>query len=125
MEMSRTFVPQSIRHISGLDAPIGHVDGVPFTEWEYNFLIERKADEYQQIRAWVDTELMPYMTRKSINERHNSYGLKHIAEEELGFYVSNGDIKLALLENGVPFKSYPGSPNTAYPLSQRFYKRHR
>ena len=86
---------------------------------------KRDAEDYLRIKSWVDTELMPYMTLKSINERHSSYGLKHIAEREVGFYVSNGDIKLALLENGVPFKAYQGSPNPSYPISQKFYRRHR
>lgn len=102
---------------------IGYVDGVPFYESEYDLLLQRKIEDYNKIKEWVDTELMPYMTRKSFNERHSSYGLKHTAENELGFYVSNGDIKLILLEKGVPFKFEPGSPNTVYPLSQMFYRR--
>ena len=126
MTLDRDFVSSSLPTGTEWDRRIGHIDGVPFYENEYDFLINnRDVDDYQQIKSWVDTELMPYMTLKSINERHSSYGLKHVAERDVGFYVSNGDIKLALLENGVPFKAYPGSPNISYPISQKFYRRHR
>ena len=101
---------------------IGFIDGVPFYKSEYEFLRDRRtAEEYQLIKAWVVGELMPFMRRKYINEHHSSYGLKHTAQRELGMYVTNGDIKLALLELGVRFKKYPGSPNVCYPLSKRFY----
>ena len=102
---------------------IGNIDGVPFYENEHDFLINKRADDdYRTIKAWVDAELMPYMTRKSINIRYTSYGLKHIAQKEIGFYVSNGDIKLALMENDVPFRAVLYSPNTMYPLSESFFR---
>jgi hypothetical protein len=101
---------------------IGFIDDVPFYRSEYEYLLELDEIKYEEIKQWVDSRLMPYMTRESINEAHSSYRLKHIAENELNFYVSNGDIKYALLENSVPFKSYDRSPNTTYPLSQNFYK---
>jgi len=105
------------------DHKIGRIDDVPFYESEYEHLLNhRSVGDYEKIKEWVNTELMPFMIRKKINDCHSSYGLKHVAENELGFYVSNGDIKLILLENGMPFKAYPGSPNTSYPLSQKFYK---
>jgi hypothetical protein len=123
MTVNRTLKMPAYRYKKNPQHTVGDVDGVPFYENEYEFLVnQRSAEDYRTIKAWVDTELMPFMTRKSINERHSSYGLKHVAESELGFYVSNGDIKLALLENGVPFKAEFGSPNPMYPLSERFYK---
>jgi len=112
-------------HFTGLKNElddIGFIDGVPFYRSEYKHLLELNEKDYEQIKNWVDSRLMPYMTRKSINESYSSYGLKHIAENELDFYVSNGDIKYALLENDVPFKAYDRSPNTSYPLSQDFRK---
>ena len=120
MRLNRTFTMPSYRRKT--EYSIGYLDSVPFYESEYEFLLERNPECYQKIQEWVENNLMPFMSRQSINERHSSYGLKHIAENELGFYVSNGDIKLALMEEGVPFKEYPGSPNVCYPLSQKFYK---
>ncbi len=121
MTVDRTFVmPKRPRIDYG---KLGFLDGVPFYVSEYDFLVDqRNEEEYHIIKQWVETELMPFMTRKSINERHSSYGLKHTAENEIGFYVSNGDIKLILMELGVPHKSYWHSPNVTYPLSQRFYR---
>jgi len=121
MTLNRTFNKTSRRSEKPGNL-IGYLDGVPFYVDEYEFLLGRRPEDYIIIKDWVDNKLMPFMTRKSFNERHTSYGLKHIAEKELGFYVSNGDIKLALMENNVPFKEYPGSPNVSYPLSQWFYK---
>jgi len=120
MKLDRKFVPPASPHLK-----VGFIDGVPFYPSEYDFLIERDAEEYLEIKRWVNAELMPYMTRKTINERHSSYGLKHVAERELGFYVCNADIKLILLERDVRFKSYYESPNVSYPLNEEFYKRRR
>jgi len=122
MVINRVFISRKFPPETKWDYRIGYIDGVPFYESEYNHLINsRNVEDYGKIKSWVDIELMPYMTRKTINDRHSSYGLKHIAENEIGFYVCNSDIKLILLENGVPFKKYPGSPNVVYPLSQMFY----
>ena len=35
---------------------------------------------------------------KSINYKSSSYGLKHIVEKRVGFYVSNADLKKAMTE---------------------------
>ena len=120
MQLNKILAPS--KFLRDIKHEIGYIDDVPFYQCEYDFLLKRDADEYKQIKKWVDTKLMPYMTRKSINMHHSSYGLKHTAENEIGFYVSNGDIKLILLENGVSFWKEPGNPNVAYPISQKFYR---
>ena len=125
MILTKSFVPtryQSKNTGHGYNPIFGFVGKVPFYQNEYEFLLERLPEDYQKIKEWVEKELMPYMTRKSINELHHSYGLKHVAEKQIGFYVSNGDIKLALMEEGVPFKAYYRDPYVSYPLSERFYR---
>ena len=123
MELNRIFTPDYDPPRGNVITGIRLIDGVPFYQDEYDFLINKRTEEeYQAIKEWVETELMPHMTRMTINENHSSYGLKHVAEKELGFYVSNGDIKLVLLEKGVQYKSCPNNPNTSYPLSEQFFK---
>jgi hypothetical protein len=46
---------------------------------------------------WIDLVLYPAVT---IWRDTTSYGLKHAAEDDLGFYISNGQFKGAMLEAG-------------------------
>jgi hypothetical protein len=52
--------------------------------------------EKQLIRAWVSDNA----ALRNVTRPRDSYELKHTAERFLGFYVSNGSIKGALLEAG-------------------------
>jgi len=122
MILTKPFVPTKLQSKEANRQIFGFMDNVPFYQNEYEFLLERLPEDYQKIKEWVERELMPYMTRKTINVWHTSYGLKHDAEKELDFYVSNGDIKLILLEKGVPFMYRYRSPYVSYPLSERFYR---
>ena len=125
MKLTKSFTLtrcQSVQSEQGYNTNIGFMDNVPFYQNEYEFLLERHPDDYQKIKEWVERELMPYMTKKMINGGPTSYSLKYEAEKDLHFYVCNSDIKFALLEKNVPFKSYNFSPNVSYPLSERFYK---
>lgn len=100
-----------------------------------NYIKNPDLDILEKIEGWVDTRLMPYMTRKSINYKgYDSYVLKHIAEEELGpavnGYVSNEEIKYILAMKGIKGKAkamgnstldrYPINLN--YPLNNEFKK---
>jgi hypothetical protein len=46
---------------------------------------------------WIDLVLYPAAT---VWRDATSYGLKHAAEDDLGFYISNGEFKGAMLEAG-------------------------
>lgn len=81
MNMTRTFVLRNYQSPRAL-SPLGDIDGVPFYQTEYEHILKRDDEEYHLIKEWVNNELMPYMTRKSINTTHSSYGLKHVAEKE-------------------------------------------
>lgn len=61
-------------------------------------------------------EILPYMTRKTPNEKHSVYRLKHIAEAEIGRYVSQEEMQEALLTFGYPISTF-------YPLREEFFKR--
>ncbi len=55
---------------------------------------------------------------KSINYKHSSYGLKHIAEEEIG-YVSNGAFIAAAIHCGFDVKEYCDWPNVHFNMSNK------
>jgi len=52
--------------------------------------------QFERACAWIETHLTP---RKTISRRRTSYGLKHIAEPEIG-YIRNGVFIAALLACG-------------------------
>lgn len=70
---------------------------------------------YLSLDKWIDERIMTYMTRKSMNSNYSSYKLKHVAEREIGRYVSNDELKQVLKCKGVPHKKV--GPNQIYPLS--------
>ncbi len=59
---------------------------------------------------------------KTINDRHTSYGLKHMAEKAVG-YITNGVFIAAAIHCGFPFKLIPGSPNVCFGISERSLRR--
>lgn len=64
------------------------------------------------IISWIKTNLK---ARKNINNSISSYGLKHRCERDLGFYVSNDEIKLCMKE--LNFKSVPYHCNEYYNIT--------
>jgi len=62
-----------------------------------NFLI-LPASETRKLSDWIKLNILP---RKSPNQRHTSYGLKHIFEHsDSGFYITNGQFKGAMMARG-------------------------
>lgn len=59
------------------------------------------TEEQQELVDWINSN---FDSIKSINERHTSYGLKHLFENNGGFYISNGAFKGAMLESGFEAK---------------------
>jgi hypothetical protein len=58
---------------------------------------------------------------KTINRRHSSYGLKHLAEEEIG-YLTNGAFIAAAIHCGFPYRLVHDSPNVLFGISERSLK---
>ena len=50
---------------------------------------------------------------KSINTRRSSYGLKHIAEKDIG-YIANGVFIAAAIHCGFDFKTYPDNSKCTF-----------
>jgi hypothetical protein len=59
-------------------------------------LHDMDEDERERLRAWIRENVAP----RKVTEPKSSYGLKHVAEKMLGFYVGNGELKGAMLEAG-------------------------
>ena len=61
----------------------------------------RVNDEtYIKIKSWIQEKIVPYLC-KGGNKVCSSYGIKHMAEDQLGFYVSNETVKIIMCELGV------------------------
>lgn len=58
---------------------------------------------------------------KTINSKHTSYGLKHIAEKDIG-YITNGVFIAAAIHCGFDFKTRAGSPNVIFNMSEKSIK---
>ena len=69
------------------------------TECDSPELFSNLTSEQQKILLiWIDENLAPI---QSFNDRHTSYGLKHIfGESQNGFYIYNGAFKGAMLKSG-------------------------
>lgn len=56
--------------------------------------------------------------RKTINPRYTSYGLKHLAEKEVG-YITNGAFIAAAIHCGFAYRIHPDSPNPSFGISEK------
>lgn len=57
--------------------------------------------EQKRLTDWISKNLGP---AKTFNDRHTSYGLKHVFESNGGCYVGNGAFKGAMLKCGFKVK---------------------
>jgi hypothetical protein len=58
----------------------------------------------------------------SINRKHTSYGLKHIASEDIG-YITNGVFIAAAIVASYPYKVFDDSPNVCFGMSEKSIRR--
>lgn len=95
--------------------------GQPFiaTKQGRNDLL-KATDEINRARAWLKTQ----QQRVSINPKHSSYGLKHVAERAAGGYISNGSLIAAALMEGWKVQRIDlDNPNARLNISERHLKR--
>ena len=85
---------------------------------ERHILLDSTADVTWTI-GWLRSNVEPI---KTINRRHSSYGLKHLAEKfSPNLYLSNGAFIAAALLVGYRFEVDP--PNAMFGMSERSLKR--
>lgn len=68
--------------------------------------------EFIKVCEWLSQIKMT----KAINMKHTSYGLKHIAEKEVG-YISNGLFIAAAIHSGFQFQI--SGPNARFNMSEK------
>lgn len=68
--------------------------------------------------TWLQENVKPTRT---INTRHTSYGIKHIAEKDIG-YITNGVMIAAGIIAQYPYEIVPGSPNVPFGMSEKSLK---
>jgi hypothetical protein len=98
------------------------------TEAEYAARVERERAEMRDPRslaAFIAARiwLRQFRKLKSFNRRGSSYGLKHVAEADIG-YLTNGVFIAAAMAEGFRIeRDDPGSPNVVLNISQRAWGR--
>lgn len=88
---------------------------VNFAQWRAE--LRTRAEHVDEIRAWLVQSIEP---RRTMNRDTGSYGLKHLAENELGGYVANGELIAAAIIAGYAYRREAGdSPNALFGMSAR------
>lgn len=57
--------------------------------------------------------------RKTVNPKRSSYGWKHIVENDMNHYISNGAFIVAVLYMEIQYKRNEGSPNINVGISEK------
>lgn len=68
--------------------------------YQFNLLNEK---EQNRIIEWIEQRLLPYKI-KSFNQSDSSMAIKRLYEKETGDYVTNGELKGAMLKVGFKTK---------------------
>ena len=87
-----------------------------------NWRAELRAsfEHVEEIRLWLVQHIEP---RQTINMGAGSYHLKHLAEEDLGGYVANGELIAAAIIVGYAYRHGSGdSLNATFAMSERSIK---
>lgn len=100
----------------------GHKDK---TSDEKRALVTREREALRQstlaVAATVEWLRENVEATRTPNTRRSSYGLKHIAEKDIG-YITNGVFIAAGIIAGYPYKLVPGSPNVHFGMSEKSLK---
>ncbi|WP_280454816.1 hypothetical protein [Nocardia brasiliensis] len=91
-------------------------------QWQAELAEERRQlasheSSIVELANWLRTSITPIKTPTV-----GSYGMKHVAENALGTYVSNGELIAAALMACYPHRYYDG-PNLAFGMSARDVRR--
>ena len=78
------------------------------------------TETFTAVRDWLYGSI--WCKRQSINKRHSSYGVKHLAEQVLGDYVANGTFIAAAIASHLDYQLIPDSPNVWFNLSTPWLK---
>lgn len=126
MSMTRAKIESVIKKIPSLtDFGIGLFDGgrnLGRKEYEEQFK-RNQEDLLESVAAFEKAcEWLEQIKKiKTINRKRSSYGLKHVAEKDIG-YITNGVFIAAAVHSGFEYKMYDNSPNVAFNMSEKSIK---
>jgi hypothetical protein len=80
---------------------------------------ERSFEQFARARAWLEAQPRTMHVNRAAG---SSYGLKHVAEDEIG-YVTNGIFIAAAVAAGFTVERDQGSPNAVFNISKRVRQR--
>jgi hypothetical protein len=118
--MTHDDIKAAVAKVPGLNASgVGVYFAVPPSDREVWFQSEREellgdVDGCSRAESWLQSKART----KTVNWRLSSYGLKHLAEEEVG-YITNGAFIAAAVHCGFPVKVSPDSLNVFIGISER------
>jgi len=75
------------------------------------------AEQCSAVCRWLQSKTKI----KTINGKWSSYGLKHLAEDEIG-YVTNGAFIRAAIHSGFAYRLSPSNPNVEFNISEKSLK---
>ena len=72
------------------------------------------------IKASMDYIDRQFSSIKTINRKTSSYKIKHIVEKQIGQYVANGELIIAMINCGYDYKQWSiNCPNCWFNVSQK------
>ncbi len=86
----------------------------------FGYLTERRELNYDRVKRFMPLVGEIFNRRKSINRNYGSYELKHIVEEHIGQYISNGELIACMILQGYEVRIIPETPNCYFNISQDF-----
>ncbi|MFH8253192.1 hypothetical protein ACH3VR_22695 [Microbacterium sp. B2969] len=119
------------RQLALVMTPEPHLNIYGFGPGSFSKTLEQRREEFEQrrgelrasashvdeVRAWLAANIAP---RRTLNTQVGSYALKHLAEEDLGDYVANGELIAAAIIAGYPYRrGGDGSPNAVFGVRSR------
>ena len=78
---------------------------------------EVRPDEVENAKLWINAGFA--RPRKTLNRNISSYGLKHLAENYAGKYISNLALVQAMIESGFRAKLVRLTPNYIFNVQLR------
>jgi hypothetical protein len=81
-------------------------------------VLRQSVDRVNDTKEWLLDSVAPI---KTLNTRRSSYGVKHVAEKDIG-YITNGVFIAAAVIAGYNYEIHPNSPNVTFGFSEKSLK---
>ena len=91
---------------------------VDFLKWRESIRESRSLAQFVAARGW----LQQFSKIKALNRRGSSYGLKHCAEDDIGYLTNGVFIAAAIAEGFIVRRTDPGSPNAWLNISTEAWR---